>query len=239
MHAKPLITTARTKSHMSAAEVQALQAKLTPHLVTSAWLAQPPAPLEVEVGMGNGAAILQRALAAPQQHFLGIEVFLNGLRSLQPHLASAPNLHISSQDARHVLAQLPAASVQRLVVPHPDPWPKARHHKRRLINSTFLAEAARILTSGGELWVVTDWPDYAFHTLSQLYLSPQFTLAQTEQAAARCKTNPKEGEAPNPTILGPQHLATPPAWWVPTKYGQKALTLGRQPWFIMAQKSPH
>lgn len=230
-----IITTARTKSHMGEEEVAALREALQPHMPTAAWLKNPPQPLEVEVGMGNGLALAARAKVQPERHFLGIEVYLNGLRTLRPHLKELPNVRVSDQDARALLPHLPAASVQRIVIPHPDPWPKFRHAKRRLVNPDFLKECGRLLASNGELWVVTDWPDYAFHTIAELYKNKAFTLAQTEPEAARCKTNAHQVTGTQ-NLLSPKALATPPDWWVPTKYGQKALALGREAWFICAFK---
>jgi tRNA G46 methylase TrmB len=117
----------------------------------------------------------------------------------------------------------------------PDPWPKARHHKRRIIQPDFLAACARVFGADGELWVVSDWPDYVFHSIATLYTSPHFALNQTGMVAAACKVNhlaDKEAAAG----LGPHHLAVPPSWWVPTKYQAKAAAQGRAPWFVGAVK---
>jgi len=190
-----------------------------------------PKLVELELGIGNGEAMAERAKAEPGRYFIGSDVYLNGLAQAARFAQGLPNVALTNADARDLLASLPPGSVQRVAVPHPDPWPKASHHKRRLVQPDFLAACARVLQPGGELWVVTDWPDYAFHTLALLHRHSQLQLLQTGEAAARCKVKPGgAGEQP----LGPQLLAQPPAWWVPTKYQQKALALGRAPWFVGA-----
>jgi tRNA (guanine-N(7)-)-methyltransferase len=190
-----------------------------------------PAVVELELGIGNGEAMAVRAKADPARFFIGSDVYLNGLAQAARFAKGLANVALTNLDARDLLASLPANSTQRVVVPHPDPWPKASHHKRRLVQPEFLTACARVLKSGGELWVVTDWPDYAFQSLSLLYKHPNFQLLQTEEAAARCKVKPSGAGA---ALLGPQHLATPPAWWVTTKYSEKAKALGRAPWFVGA-----
>ncbi len=228
---RPLITTGRTASRLSAAHKHAIQQGLAAYALPS----PVPQPLEVELGIGNGGAMHARALASPGWHFLGSEIYLNGLKSLLHTLKGqrVPNLSLTSADARTLLQTLPTASVQRLLILFPDPWPKASHHKRRLVQPELLTAAARVLTKGGELWVVTDWPDYALHTLATVYGHPQFALAQTGLQARECKVKPAT-RGGDDSVLGPHHLATPPAWWAPTKYQEKAAAQGRQPWFISA-----
>lgn len=249
-----LHTTGRVATRMSDEERAELQQRLAPFTPTADYLKNPPSPLEVELGIGNGLALLARAVENPNWHFLGCELYLNGLRTLLNHLEKSPDsprvkghgLRVTNLDARPLLESLKPGSIHRLGVYFPDPWPKAKHHKRRLIQQDFLTLAAKAMAPGAELWVVTDWPDYAFHTMSQLYTHPHFTLNQSEEAAPRCKTRPDtppEAEdeesltsRPSPIALGPHHLSTPPEWWVPTKYQQKAEQLGRKPWFILARR---
>ncbi|NBV54353.1 MAG: hypothetical protein EBR79_01410, partial [Proteobacteria bacterium] len=119
----------------------------------------------------------------------------------------------------------------------PDPWPKSKHHKRRLLQPELLQLIAQALRPQGEFWLVTDWPDYAFHTIALLQSAPQFTFPQTALAAAACKVKANAASPINhQQTLGPHHLATPPTWWIPTKYQQKAAKVGRLPWFINALK---
>jgi tRNA (guanine-N7-)-methyltransferase len=231
VHSRPLITTGRTASRLKYEEKQSIISKLQSHALPTPL----PQPLEVELGIGNGDAMHARALANPSWHFLGSEIYLNGLKSLLHTLKQQPagNLSLTNTDARTLLQTLPPASVQRLLILFPDPWPKASHHKRRLLQPELLTAAARVVKPNGELWVVTDWPDYAYHTLAQLHTHPSWQLAQTGLAARECQVKPETRSTTQPR-LGPQTLATAPTWWVPTKYQAKAAAQGREPWFIGA-----
>lgn len=249
---RPLPTTGRIATRMPPEEQAALHAALQPFLATPEYLANPPQPLEVEIGIGNGLALYARAKANPSQHFLGSEIYLNGLRTLVKELQKCPlsNLHIYPHDGRslfspQVAAELPviaAASPQnRGVLPHsaasrllvlfPDPWPKSSHRKRRLIQPQMLEDAAKIISPGGEFWVVTDWPDYAHHTIAHIYQSKSLKLAPENLLASDCKPSARLEQT-----VGPQLLSMQPTWWQPTKYQQKAALAGRNPWFIKAIK---
>ena len=226
---RPLPTTGRLSSRMDEAE----KAKIRADLAAFAIPATLPAEVEFEVGFGNGSALIERAKAAPARFFIGSEVYLNGMAQAVRGAQGLTNVALTDADARVVMQALPAASLSRIVVPHPDPWPKSGHHKRRIVQPAFLADCARALRAGGELWVVTDWPDYAYQTIAMLYNLADFNLNQTDEAAARCKVKP-EGAGALP--LGPQMLGQKPEWWVPTVYQNKAIALGRQPWFVGAVK---
>jgi tRNA (guanine-N7-)-methyltransferase len=233
---RPLHTTGRTHTRMSVAEQSALHASLQPFLATPQYLANPPQPLEVELGIGNGMALYERALANPAMNFLGAEVYLNGLRTLATAMRKnpLPNLKVVAADARTLFtgeAALPPQSVQRILVLFPDPWPKTSHKKRRIIQPQLLENASPILTPHGEFWVVTDWPDYAYHAIATFYSSKAFHLAPHGLAAADCKPSARLEDA-----IGPQILATAPAWWQPTKYQQKGAIAGRKSWYIKAIK---
>jgi tRNA (guanine-N7-)-methyltransferase len=122
------------------------------------------APRTLEIGFGMGDALLAMATGRPEQDFIGVEVYPPGIGSflLRVEQASLTNVRVICADAVEVLARhLPAASLDRLLVLFPDPWPKKRHHKRRLVNAPFLDLAARVLRSGGQLQIATDWADYA------------------------------------------------------------------------------
>ena len=122
------------------------------------------APRTLEIGFGMGDALLGLAAEHPQRDFVGVEVYPPGIGSflLRVEQAGLTNVRVICADAVDVLARhLPAASLDRLLVLFPDPWPKKRHHKRRLINAPFLDLAARVLRSGGQLQMATDWADYA------------------------------------------------------------------------------
>jgi len=138
------------------------------------------APWVVEVGFGNGEALLALALRHPEWDFLGVEVHPPGVGRLLAGLAAAglENVRVARQDAAEVLAQqVPAGSVDRLHLWFPDPWPKRRHHKRRLVQPAFAGLVARVLRPGGCVHVATDWEDYARHILEVLEAEPRLVNA--------------------------------------------------------------
>lgn len=121
------------------------------------------APCTLEIGFGNGDNLLARAAAEPQRDFLGVEVHRPGVGHLLLGAADAQlsNLRVIVHDAVPVVQQLPAGALEEVQVLFPDPWPKKRHHKRRLLQSSFIALLARALRSAGRLHIVTDWQPYA------------------------------------------------------------------------------
>ncbi|MDN8548321.1 tRNA (guanosine(46)-N7)-methyltransferase TrmB [Microbacterium sp. NM3R9] len=122
------------------------------------------APVIVEIGSGQGHAIVSAAQNAPEVDFLAVEVFRAGLARtmLDAHRAGARNLRLVEANAPEVLEHLlPAASVDELWIFFSDPWHKNRHTKRRLISPDFTPLAARVLKPGGVLRLATDWEDYA------------------------------------------------------------------------------
>jgi tRNA (guanine-N7-)-methyltransferase len=120
-------------------------------------------PLVVEVGSGQGEAVVAAATRAPGTRFLAVEVYEPGLARTARNAAEAgvDNLRLVEANAPEVLAALPEASVDELWVFFPDPWRKARHTKRRLVDAGFCRQAARVLRSGGSLRLATDWASYA------------------------------------------------------------------------------
>lgn len=122
------------------------------------------APLVVEVGSGQGHAILHAAEQHPETNFLAIEVFRAGLARtiIRAELAGLGNLRLAEVNAPELLEKyLPAGSVDEIWVFFPDPWKKERHKKRRLVSADFARIARRALRSGGTLRLATDWEDYA------------------------------------------------------------------------------
>ena len=132
----------------------------------------------LEIGFGNGEHLLERALNAPERDFLGVEVHQPGIGHLLLAAATAQvtNLRVIAHDAVEVLEhQIAPASLDEVQLLYPDPWPKKRHHKRRIVQSEFAALIASRLAPGGRWHLATDWQPYAQHMLEVLNACP--TLA--------------------------------------------------------------
>lgn len=124
------------------------------------------APVVFEIGFGNGDTLVQQALESLDLNFLGVEVHEPGVGHclLKAQEASIGNLRLIRHDAIEVLQrQVPPASLRRVNIYFPDPWPKKRHHKRRLIQPAFLALIHSRLEAKGALHIATDWENYAEH----------------------------------------------------------------------------
>jgi tRNA (guanine-N7-)-methyltransferase len=135
------------------------------------------APLIVEIGSGQGHAIVHAATSRPDADFLAIEVFRAGLARtmLDADRAGARNLRLVEANAPEVLQHLlPEASVDELWIFFPDPWHKKKHTKRRLVAEGFGAIAARALKDGGMLRLATDWEDYALQMREVMSAAPDF-----------------------------------------------------------------
>lgn len=219
----------RTSKRMSATEQAELDKMLAPYAVGNPedvnTLFKEQGALTVELGVGKGEQILARAEASPEARFIACEVFRNGLRFLvrQTEKKNLSNLKIHPDDARELVHQMPEASVDTLMVLYPDPWPKNKHKRRRLVNPTLLADAARVLKPEGTLLLVTDIVDYAMWMLHAVYEEGSFF----------------------PVATSPAQWATPPEGWVPTGYERKAKKEGRLPFYLTfkkadaLQKQPH
>ena len=178
----PLRSFGRIKSR----PIKARQAALFDSLLPS--IAVPETPFDplslkpdatavwVEIGFGGGEHLAGQAAKNPDVLIIGAEPFQNGVASALRHLeeAGASNARIHPGDGREVLGNLPDGSVDRLFVLFPDPWQKARHNKRRLVNAEFLAEAHRLLKPGAKFRFATDWADYADWTLERVLASGLF-----------------------------------------------------------------
>lgn len=138
------------------------------------------APLIVEIGSGQGHAIVHAAGTRPGTDFIAVEVFRAGLARtmLDADRAAVGNLRLIEANAPEVLEHLlPAASVDEVWIFFPDPWHKSKHHKRRLVAPGFPALAARVLRDGGALRIATDWEDYARQMRDVLAAAGEFTPA--------------------------------------------------------------
>jgi tRNA (guanine-N7-)-methyltransferase len=171
-----------------------------------------PRAVWLEVGFGGGEHLAAQAAAHPDVGFLGVEPFLNGVAKLLRAVEeqALPNVRVLMDDARLLLKVLADASVERAFVLFPDPWPKLRHHKRRIVNPETAADLARAIRPGGELRLATDDPDYARWMLAALLAEPRFDWLAERAADWR----------------------EPPPGWVPTRYEAKARAAGRRPVFL-------
>lgn len=154
-----------------------------------------PAPrVTLEIGCGNGEALADLAERHPERDFLGIEVHRPGVGHLllEAERRDLSNLRVLRQDAAEVVREgLPPQSLANVLVFFPDPWPKTRHHKRRLLTAEFVARLARLIRPGGTLHVATDWEPYAEEILASL--SANELLANT---AGRGRYAPRPAERP-------------------------------------------
>lgn len=130
----------------------------------------------LEAGFGAGEHLAAQAERRPDVLFLGVEPFVNGVAACLAQIEDRAlrNVRLLQGDVRDLIARLPAGSLDRLYVLFPDPWPKARHRKRRLIQPGFLAQAGRVMKPGARLVFATDWADYADWTLQRVAASPSF-----------------------------------------------------------------
>ncbi len=151
-------------------------------------------PVCLEIGFGNGEGLATLAERTPQQNHLGVEVHRPGIGHLLLEIErrGLTNVRLVRHDAVPFVAQgLPPASLASVLLFFPDPWPKARHHKRRILTADFVAELARVIQPGGHFHAATDWEPYAEQMLATLSLSEAFeNLAGPGRYAARPAERP-------------------------------------------------
>jgi len=199
------------QGRMSAAQQRALDTLLpawgiafTPQTLDFASVFGRAAPVLLEIGFGMGETTAAIAAANPQHDFLGVEVHGPGVGALLNRIDAAglTNVRVIQHDAVEVVTQMiPPASLAGVHVYFPDPWPKKRHHKRRLLQPGFVHALAQRLAPGGYLHAATDWDEYAQEILATFADEP--LLANTAAA-----------------------FAPRPAWRPQTKFETRGLTLG-------------
>jgi tRNA (guanine-N7-)-methyltransferase len=142
----------------------------------SALFPGPVRSVQLEIGFGGGESMLAQAKTHPYIGFLGVEPFVNGMAKALAMIEAEAlrNVRLHFDDAINLIAWLPTASLARIDLIHPDPWPKRRHWKRRFVQDEMIMELARILRPGGEFRFVTDVADYAAWTLQRLIRSGHF-----------------------------------------------------------------
>jgi tRNA (guanine-N7-)-methyltransferase len=187
----------------------------------AAWFGR-AAPLVLEIGSGTGESTAAQAAAEPATDHLAVEVFEPGLAQLLMRIdeAGLTNLRLLRGDAVDLLRErVPAGTLSGIRIYFPDPWPKRRHHKRRLVQPEFVALAASRLAPGGTLHLATDWADYAVQMRSVCAGEP---LLQNVSAAA-------DGWTPRPE------------WRPLTKFERRARSEGREVRDLVLRRvsSPH
>lgn len=180
--------------------------------------ATPSREVWLEIGFGGGEHLAAQAERRPETGFIGCEVFENGIVKLLGEINSRGlgNIRIFADDVRPLLAALAPRSIARVFILFPDPWPKPRHHKRRLVAPATLDRLAEIMTDRAELRLATDDPGYLSWMLECLTSHPAFAWT-ARRRADWCER---------------------PADWPATRYEQKARTAGRAPAFLRFERRP-
>lgn len=172
-------------------------------------------PVWFEIGFGSGEHLIGLMKQNPDVYMIGAEPFINGmanfLHAVDQEKLPVENVRVWMNDAILLAERLPDRSLERIYVLNPDPWPKKRHHKRRIINQDSLTTFARIIKPGGLLVMSTDVADLAEWMVTQTSMHPAFTW--TAQKADDWRTMPPD--------------------WIPTRYEGKGKAKGRQQVYLM------
>ena len=164
----------------------------------------------LEIGFGGGEHMLHQAVSNPDLGIIGAEPYINGVAMLLGKLrTSRADVRIHPGDVRDLFDVLPDASIARAFLLYPDPWPKARHHRRRFVTAEHLEPLARVLKPGAEFRVATDIPDYVRQTLIEVPCHEFTWMARS-----------------------PQDWRNPWADWTRTRYEAKAIREGRVPHYL-------
>ncbi len=169
-------------------------------------------PLELEIGFGAGEHLAGQAAMRPDTGFIGCEPFLNGVVGALGHIRDGglTNVRLHMGDALEVVERLPDASLSRVYLLHPDPWPKARHAKRRMMNHGPLDAIAAKLKPGAEFRLGTDDPTYCRWSMMVMNQRRDFVW----------------------TAAGPADFLTRPTDWPETRYERKARRQGHEVWYF-------
>jgi tRNA (guanine-N7-)-methyltransferase len=176
-------------------------------------------PLHFEIGFGSGEHLAARADMLPDHGFIGAEPFLNGVATALGHIRDKhlANVRLWRGDGLEVLQRVPDGALSFLYLLHPDPWPKSRHAKRRMVNDGPVDLFASKLKPSGEFRLATDDPTY----LNWSLMIMQRHSAQFEWLAKR-----------------PKDFLEPPGGWIETRYGAKSRREGRRPYYLRYRRVP-
>lgn len=169
----------------------------------------------LEIGFGGGEHLAEQAAAHPDVRLIGCEPYVNGVARCLSLLGDRDNVRVVIDDARLLLKALPPESLDRIFVLFPDPWPKARHQKRRIVNTDTVADMARLLKPGAELRLATDDMSYARAMLQTVMAARCFDWLAESVSDWRSRTDD----------------------WPATRYEEKALIAGRLPVFFRFMRS--
>ena len=215
----------RSSGHKLRNSQKELVEKLLPQIsvpaegeITSNRLFGEDRPLHFEIGFGSGEHLANRADMLPDHGFIGAEPFLNGVAAALAHIRDKhlANVRLWRGDALEVLQRIPDGALSFLYLLHPDPWPKSRHAKRRMVNDGPVALFAEKLKQGGEFRVATDDPTYLTWSLMIM----QRHTAQFEWLAER-----------------PEDFLEPSGGWIETRYGAKSRREGRRPYYLRYRRA--
>lgn len=172
-------------------------------------------PVWLEIGFGGGEHLVHQAALNPDVGIIGCEPYINGVAMLLGKIrrAGVDNLAVHPGDARDLMDVLPEGAVEKAFLLYPDPWPKARHHRRRFVTPEHLEPLARVLKPGAMFRVATDIEDYVRQTLIEVPKAGFEWCAQ-----------------------GPSDWRAPWSDWISTRYEQKALREGRVPHYLTFRK---
>jgi tRNA (guanine-N7-)-methyltransferase len=215
----------RSTGHKLRSAQQALVDTLLPALavpdhgeITACDLFGDDRPLHFEIGFGAGEHLAERADLLPAHGFIGAEPFLNGVAAALTRVRDRrlTNIRLWRGDALDVLRRLPDAALTMVYLLHPDPWPKARHAKRRMVNDGPLSLIAAKLKPGGELRIATDHPVYLEWSL--------MVMARHVNRFDWLANHPSQ-------------ILDPSGGWTETRYGAKARREGRRPYYLRYRRS--
>lgn len=199
-------------------EAQADPAQREKYIAPATYFPEGKSDYWLEIGFGKGEHLAIQAAAHPEIGMMGSEPFLNGVSGLidlvdQEHLE---NIRIFMDDARLLMDSLPDQSIGRAFILFPDPWPKARHHKRRVVSEGNIVTLARILKDGAELRIGTDHVEYCRWIMARMLKTEDFSWICDKPENWRCR----------------------PEDWPPSRYETKSLEQGRKSSYLRFMRRP-